>query len=554
VSDSQSPSDPARPDEQPGGSGLLEKKNLTWGFAGICGVALLLAIGLTPRTVVTEPEATPELSARSDAAATSEKTEPEKVAAVAADAGEATAADAAGSGKPEKTGSTAADPEVDAPGTVTTDAAADAAADKGPAVSVNATETAPPTDPEKVEKAAPTEEGPAPASEPKSDPAATPDDVTAAQKSADAPTAEPAARDEPTAPPATTLAEAEPGPSSYPDVTPSMPWKPLANDAALTRIAIGSCLSQRHPQPIWSGVLGLKQQPDLFMMLGDNVYGDVKGPDMSELVVAYRDQADHPEFAKARAAFPFLATWDDHDYGTNDGGADFPHREAAARLFFDFWDKKPPRDPEDGIYHARVVGPEGQRVQFIMLDTRSFRSPLTRKGSEFPHWGRYEPSKAEQQSMLGDAQWAWFEEQLQEPADIRIIASSVQVLAEGHGFERWGNLPAERKRLMDLLSATGAKGTILVSGDRHAGALYKADLKPGLALVELTSSSLNRSYGPSRDAKLPVRLSPIYHQENFGLIDIDWAEATVTLSLRGMDGNVLYDTVLPFAALGLSAS
>jgi alkaline phosphatase D len=30
--------------------------------------------------------------------------------------------------------------------------------------------------------------------------------------------------------------------------------------------------------------------------------------------------------------------------------------------------------------------------------------------------------------MLGEEQWKWLEEQLQVPADIRIIASSIQML------------------------------------------------------------------------------------------------------------------------------
>ena len=39
--------------------------------------------------------------------------------------------------------------------------------------------------------------------------------------------------------------------------------------------------------------------------------------------------------------------------------------------------------------------------------------------------------------MLGAAQWAWLRAQLLQPAELRLIVSSVQVLAEGHGWEGW---------------------------------------------------------------------------------------------------------------------
>lgn len=43
---------------------------------------------------------------------------------------------------------------------------------------------------------------------------------------------------------------------------------------AITRIAFGSCAEQNKPQPIWDAVLAA--QPQLFLFLGDNVYGDTR--------------------------------------------------------------------------------------------------------------------------------------------------------------------------------------------------------------------------------------------------------------------------------------
>jgi hypothetical protein len=60
-----------------------------------------------------------------------------------------------------------------------------------------------------------------------------------------------------------------------------------------------------------------------------------------------------------------LATWDDHDYGTNDGGADFPAKAEAKRAFLEFFADPPdsPRRAREGVYDARVFGPEGKRVR-----------------------------------------------------------------------------------------------------------------------------------------------------------------------------------------------
>lgn len=347
-------------------------------------------------------------------------------------------------------------------------------------------------------------------------------------------------------PPAAT----EPGPPAIQTAVPITPWKTLDPSTRLDRIAVGSCLNQAAPQPIWRAVLA--KQPQLMLMIGDNVYGDVKSADLAELAEAYRIQARHPDFAKVRASVPVLGIWDDQDYGRNDAGASFEHRAGAARLFREYWGLDSTPGDSDGVYYARILGPEGARVQIIMLDTRSQRSPWRAKGPSFPHWGKYEPDPDPAKTMLGTRQWAWLGVELSKPAEIRILVSSIQVLAEGHGFERWGNLPRERDRLMQLIRATGAKGVILLSGDRHAGALYNRSLAAGQLLPELTASSLNRPYGPSRDAASSELLMQPYHLENFGLIEIDWQARKVRLGLHGMGGESVEALTIRFADLGLA--
>jgi alkaline phosphatase D len=195
-----------------------------------------------------------------------------------------------------------------------------------------------------------------------------------------------------------------------------------APEAPIRRVAFGSCLGQDGVQPIWQHVLSAK--PDVFVFLGDNVYADTTDP--VELSAAYAKLGAQPGYQKLRKATRVLATWDDHDYGQNDVGAEHPIKEQSKQIFLDFFGvpRDSPRRERDGVYHAEVFGPPGRRVQIVLLDTRFNRSPLVFKEDETDRidGGRYLPSDDPSATILGARQWAWLEEQLRVPAQVRIIA------------------------------------------------------------------------------------------------------------------------------------
>lgn len=327
----------------------------------------------------------------------------------------------------------------------------------------------------------------------------------------------------------------------------------LAAQAAtpLARIAFGSCADQTQPQPIWEAILAWR--PDLFIFAGDNVYGDFKTADAAALKRAYAAAAEIDGHARLRGTVPHLAIWDDHDYGLNDGGAEFPHKQAAKDAFLEFW-KVPAGDgrrSRDGLYTAQMFGPPGRRIQIILLDTRWFRSPLKitdQRGAAGKE--RYLPDPDPAKTMLGDVQWAWLVAELRRPAELRLIVSSTQVLAEGHGWERWGNMPLEQQKLFDTIRDARANGVVFLSGDRHIGALYR-ETPPGLyPLVELTSSGLNKVYAAAKEVG-PNRIGDLLAVPNFGTIDIDWSGRGVTLALRDVEGAVQRSLGLPFDSLRL---
>ena len=318
--------------------------------------------------------------------------------------------------------------------------------------------------------------------------------------------------------------------------------KALDLSATLTRIGVGSCNSERRSQHMWAEIL--KTDPQLFLLIGDNVYGDTNwdgDAGLGTLRQSYAVQASHPEFAQFRAEMPMLTSWDDHDYGFNDGGADFAFKGWAETIYETFWGASEEVRSRPGVYESRMVGPEGKRVQVILLDTRFFRSDLARMPytEERPPLGPYEPSKAAGLTMLGGEQWAWLKQELAKPADLRMVVSSIQVLTEAHDYESWETMPEERERLLDMLTDRAGGGLVLLTGDRHAGGIYTAE-HDGETIWELTSSSLNLAFNDTASNTArepdPKRLTDFISEENFGLVDIDWAAKAYTMRLLGNKG------------------
>ena len=126
----------------------------------------------------------------------------------------------------------------------------------------------------------------------------------------------------------------------------------------LTRIMFGSCIRQDRPAPILPKIA--VDEPELFIFLGDNIYGDTD--DMKVLWAKYQQLAKLPGFAELRADSQIMATWDDHDYGKNDAGADYAMREESQRRFLNFWGSRKGSTVASGMestIHGRSV-PRGK--------------------------------------------------------------------------------------------------------------------------------------------------------------------------------------------------
>lgn len=321
--------------------------------------------------------------------------------------------------------------------------------------------------------------------------------------------------------------------AALPAAATAQPDPHVRSSQTLTKIAFGSCAKESKDQPIWDAVVAAK--PDLFIFLGDNVYLDTRDP--NEMREKYARLAAKPGFQKLKETTPILAVWDDHDFGEDDAGSDYPQKEAARQIFCDFWGEAAtsPRRTRDGIYTAHVFGPPGRRVQIIMPDLRFNRSEILKLdlgGKSYKDWekelvaagkpvpGPYARNPDLKSTMLGETQWAWLESQMRVPADVRIFASSLQVLADFAGWEGWINYAQDHQRLFDTIRRTRANGLICLSGDTHYAEISKLETNVPYPIWDFTSSGLTEVW-----PVLPpnaLRVGDAFRNRNFGLITLDW--------------------------------
>ena len=292
------------------------------------------------------------------------------------------------------------------------------------------------------------------------------------------------------------------------------------------KIALGSCLHQDHPAPIWNAVKD--NNIDSFFFLGDNIYGDVPSGLPWKLKRSYDKQKKVlPSWLMSKEIHMI---WDDHDYGINDGGGSYRFKEYAQNLYIDFWEiaDNDPRANREGIYYQQLQNINGLRVLFVGLDTRYFRSKIEEKDDV------YLPNIETDATFLGEKQWKWLKDSVNQAHDLLILASSIQVLATEHRFEKWSNIPSERKKLLTLLESLDSR-VIIVSGDRHRAGLYQYN-----DITEITASSLNRpTYSEETDSLL---LGKTYTENNFGLISIE--KDIVEISVINVDNQTLESIIL----------
>ncbi len=304
-------------------------------------------------------------------------------------------------------------------------------------------------------------------------------------------------------------------------------------------IAFGSCNKSTLDNLLWDDIS--KSKPDLWIWGGDNIYADTD--DMKRLEIMYSNQKRIPAYALLTRQVPIIGTWDDHDYGLNDGGIEFKAKKGSQQKFLDFLEvpKDSPRRMQEGIYNKHeYTTPHGSIAVFV-LDTRYFRTAVT---PDTITSKRLQPNKYGVGTVLGHAQWEWLEKELTlSSADFNILVSSIQFLSEEHGFETWGNFPHEVERLKALIVESKAKGVLVLSGDRHISEFSKTTLE-GLnyPLIDFTSSGLTHAYSKFTVEPNKYRTGKVISTESYGLLKIDLKSKKVIFRMLG-DENIVLESL-----------
>ncbi len=295
-------------------------------------------------------------------------------------------------------------------------------------------------------------------------------------------------------------------------------------------IAFGSCNKQNSENVLWDAVL--LNKPEVWIWGGDIIYADTR--DMNKLKSEYDKQLNNSGYKKLTRSTKVMGTWDDHDYGLNDGGLEFDKKQESQQLFLDFMgvSKTDERRQREGVYHSESIVNEKGSIKIIVLDTRYFRSALVKDTKSKK---RYQPNADKDATVLGDAQWQWLTKELNaSKADFNIIVSSIQFLSHEHGFETWGNFPFEVEKLKSTIVKSKAKGVLLLSGDRHISEFSKISLEDvDYPLIDFTSSGLTHSYSSFSGETNQYRIGKVVSEISFGLLKFNFEDNSITMEMRG---------------------
>lgn len=272
------------------------------------------------------------------------------------------------------------------------------------------------------------------------------------------------------------------------------------------RVAFGSCprFGEDRVQPIWPRVSEL--EPDLFLWIGDNIYGDSVNPHV--LQEEYRRQRDVDGLQPVLRSVSHLAVWDDHDFGMNNQDSRNPIKEEALAIFKQYWANPSYGLPDTpGVFFRYSYG----QVDFFMLDDRYHRDPdVAPQG----------PDK----TMLGARQLEWLQEELGSSSAVFkvLVSGGGWSQAKGDTGDSWAAFVDERNKIFDFIRDNEISGVVLLSGDTHVAELNVIPWsdKGGYDFYDLVSSPLAQDTADNWLERRPTRIRPVYFQgSSVGVVD-----------------------------------
>jgi alkaline phosphatase D len=289
------------------------------------------------------------------------------------------------------------------------------------------------------------------------------------------------------------------------------------------RFAFSADLEEAYkPFSIFDSIADAK--PDFAMFLGDTIYADHPKREFSPTTPHYRRKyarnRSDPSFQQFLSQHTAYTIWDDHEV-ENNCHSEHPALALAQKVYREYWPCESVTD--DGLYRSFMWSD----ARFIILDTRSFRSPHAQADDA-------------QKSMLGAKQKAWlFSELRKSTAPFTFIITSVPF--QGGGQDTWASYKAERAEIETYLKRELLTGIVFLTGDYH---LARDWSRPEAGYYEFMAGPLASFTLYSREpaARARYEKAGTFHYgdgANFALIDVDCTAGTLNIEWRDARGRKL---------------
>ncbi|GEM_PF-3084991 len=266
---------------------------------------------------------------------------------------------------------------------------------------------------------------------------------------------------------------------------------------------------------------------DFYLSLGDWPYADSAETE-AEYHLLHQAAHDDDRIRNFLGSLGLYAVFDDHEV-SNDWDAEFraahPDEVEAGLAVWARWFGL---DRASDTYHRSFRRGD---LEFFALDTRSRRDARTDPDDLD---GAGLPSK----TMLGAEQRDWLLAGLRaSDARFKVVLSSVPLDFGTTGSDHWPGYARERDLILDTVVNEGLRGVVFVTADQHwfTANHHNAGIKE--FQVGPISAGLRTPYrGPNSRGVDEVR--------NYGLIDYDPDEGTLTFSARTHGGVEFYREVV----------
>ena len=326
------------------------------------------------------------------------------------------------------------------------------------------------------------------------------------------------------------------GEGGYKALEGSFKTPPSNNKPTKVTLGMGSC-APSDPNRIWTQVI--KEGCDGFIFLGDTPYVDT-----SNLGVArakHREFLAQPEIHEMIKRVPCWGTWDDHDFGRNDGHGDFMGKHTCRTTFTEYranatfgHDANGNMQTDrfgngQGIYTSFRYGP----IEFFLLDPRWFSR--TEKS-----W-----ADASQTTCLGKQQWQWFKKALLASKATFKCVTTGMIWDDKKNSEKddWGTYHYERDAIFDFIKQENIPGCLLLGGDIHVSRALNYGPRVGYELWQFIISPMHHRVIPSLNVPHPNLVHAAAEPNVFLKMQIDTTITPATLKATwvNLDGKRIFE-------------